>query len=129
MEQIVRRDGQIYYGRIRCVDADEAYCRFRDDYHASIGRQAFLRLNRLGQRMERVHGFGFDFTKRIDDSDFCGNGTVFYKLAGKVGISYLRVFGIHDYKSVSDEEFERWFDWALSRGSGVLKLKRRLKRK
>lgn len=129
VEQIVRRDGRIYYGERPCRDAEEAYELFRNEYHASIGRQAFLRLNRLGQRKERIHGFGFDFAKRIDGSDFCGGGTVFYRLAGKVGISYLRVFGLNDYGSVPDEEFEQWFDWALSRGSGALKLKRRLKRK
>ena len=129
MEQIVRRDGQIFYGRIRCLDADDAYCRFRSDYHASIGRQAFLRLNRLGQRRERVHGFGFDFAKRIGYNDFKRYGTVLYHLAGKMGISYLRVFGINDYVAVPDEEFERWFDWALSRGSGAMKLKRRLKKR
>lgn len=131
MEQIVRRDGQIFYGRIRCLDADEAYCRFRSDYHASIGRQAFLRLNRLGQREERIHGFGFDFTRRIGDpeNEFRRYGTVLYRMAGRVGISYLRVFGLFDYESVPDEEFERWFDWALSRGSGALKLKRRLKKR
>lgn len=131
MEQIVRRDGQIFYGRIRCLDADEAYCRFRSDYHASIGRQAFLRLNRLGQREERIHGFGFDFTRRIGDlgDEFRRYGTVLYRMAGRIGISYLRVFGLFDYESVPDEEFERWFDWALSRGSGALKLKRRLKKR
>lgn len=129
MEQIVRRNGRIYYGERPCRDAEEAYDFFRDDYHASIGRQAFLRLNRLGQRKERVHGFGFDFAKRIGDDDFKRYGTVLYHMAGKMGISYLRVFGINDYVAVPDEEFEQWFDWALSRGSGVLKLKRRLKRK
>lgn len=131
MEQIVRKDGQIYYGRIRCVDADDAYSRFRDDYHASIGREAFLRLNRLGQRSERIHGFGFDFTKQIEDpgNEFRRYGTVLYRMAGRIGISYLRVFGLHDYRSVPDEEFEQWFDWALSRGSGAMKLKRRISRK
>lgn len=129
MEQIVRRDGQIYYGRIRCMDANEAYSRFRDEYHASIGRQAFLRLNRLGQRSERVHGFGFDFSRPIDGKEFERYGTIHYGLLGRVGISHLRIFGIRDYGEISEECFERWFDWAFSRGSGALKLKRRLKRK
>ena len=113
------------------MDADEAYCRFRSDYNASVGRQAFLRLNRLGQREERIHGFGFNFTRRIGDpeDEFRRYGTVLYRMAGRIGISYLRVFGLFDYESVPDEEFERWFDWALSRGSGALKLKRRLKKR
>ena len=131
MEQIVRKDGRIYYGERPCRDAEEAYEWFRDDYHASIGREAFLRLNRLGQRSERIHGFGFDFARRIEDNgdEFRRYGTVLYRMAGRIGISYLRVFGLFDYASVPDEEFERWFDWALSRGSGAMKLKRRISRK
>ncbi len=131
MVQIVRRDGRIYYGERPCRDAEEAYEFYRDDYHASIGREAFLRLNRLGQRSERIHGFGFDFTKQVHDrrDEFRRYGTVLYRMAGRIGISYLRVFGLYDYQSVPDEEFEQWFDWALSRGSGAMKLKRRISRK
>lgn len=131
MEQIVRKEGKLYYGERFCRDAEEAYELFRKDYHASIGRQAFLRLNRLGQREERIHGFGFDFSKRVGDpeDEFRRYGTIHYRMAGRIGISYLRVFGLHDYESVPDERFDEWFDWALSRGSGAMKLKRKLARK
>lgn len=131
MEQIVRRDGRIYYGERPCRDAEEAYEFYRNDYHASIGREAFLRLNRLGQRSERIHGFGFDFARPLDyrGNDFRRYGTVLYRLAGRIGISYLRVFGLYDYESVPDERFDEWLDWALSRGSGAMKLKRRISRK
>ena len=128
MEQIVRKEGKLYYGERFCRDAEEAYELFRKDYHASIGRQAFLRLNRLGQRSERIHGFGFDFSRPIEDSgdEFRRYGTIRYRMAGRIGISYLRIFGINDYGHVPDEEFEQWLDWALSRGSGAMKLKRRI---
>lgn len=131
MEQIVRRDGRIYYGKRPCRDAEEAYEFYRNDYHASIGREAFLRLNRLGQRSERIHGFGFDFARPLDyrGNDFRRYGTVLYRLAGRIGISYLRAFGLYDYESVPEERFDEWFDWALSRGSGAMKLKRRLSKK
>ena len=129
MEQIVRRDGRIYYGERPCRDAEEAYELFRNEYHASIGRQAFLRLNRLGQRKERIHGFGFDFAKPVGSGDeFRKYGTIHYGLLGRIGISYSRIFGIQEYGRVPEEEFDGWFDWAFSRGSGALKLRRRLKK-
>ena len=130
MVEIVRRDGRIYYGDRPCRNAEEAYEFFRNEYHASIGRQAFLRLNRIGQRKERVHGFGFDFAKPVGGGDgFRKYGTVCYELCGRVGISYCRVFGINEYGHIPEKEFDEWFDWAFSRGSGVLKLKRRISRK
>lgn len=129
MVQIVRKDGRIYYGERPCKNADEAYDLFRDEYHASIGRQAFLRLNRIGQRSERIHEFGFEFSRPIDGEKFRKYGTVHYGLLGRVGISYSRIFGLEEYAHVPDEAFEEWFDWAFSRGSGALKLKRRISRK
>ena len=39
MEQIVRRDGQIYYGRIRCMDADDAYSK---DYLKKLNIKEFF---------------------------------------------------------------------------------------
>lgn len=131
MVQIVRKEGRLYYGERPCRDAEEAYEFFRNEYHASIGRQAFLRLNRLGQRTERIHGFGFDFAKPLDyrGEEFRRYGTVRYRMVGKNGISYMRIFGIHDYGHIPEEIFEEWLDWALSRGSGALKLKRRISKR
>lgn len=120
MEQITRSDGQIFYGEKRCIDADEAYCRFRADYHASIGREAFLRLNRLGQRQERIHGYGFVFSRLLSGSESWGKTPV--RMLGLVGTSYCREVGAWDVPCESEEDFELWFDWAFSRGSGAMRL-------
>ena len=124
MEQIIRKDGQIFYGEKRCIDAEDAYCRFRADYHASIGREAFLRINRIGQREERIHGYGFSFAHMVsfggDGRGDCGK--VSYRILGLVGMHYCRIVGSWDLPGFTEEEFERWFDWAFSRGSGALRL-------
>ena len=120
MEQIVRRDGKIFYGKETCLDAEDAYCKFREDYHASIGRNAFLRLNRLGTRQERIHGYGFSFTSTVPP--FVPDTRVPYRILGLVGVSYCRVVGGWDLPCRTEDEFERWFDWAFSDGSGALRL-------
>ena len=124
MEQIVRRDGQIYYGERRCIDADDAYRRFRDDYHRSLGRIAYERLNRIGQREERVHGYGFVYQSEVDFGGMDGGavGKVPVRILGIVAGAYCRGVGAWDIPCESDEEFERWFEWAFARGSGVLRL-------
>ena len=58
MEQIIRKDGRLYYGERVCRDADDAYRRFRRDYNESVGRVAFYRLNRFGSRKDRVRDIG-----------------------------------------------------------------------
>jgi len=120
MEQITKRNGIYYYGESKCVDADDAYRRFRADYHASIGRSAFLRLDRLGQRMERVHGFGFEFLHRVLPPVGCG-GKTRCRFLGLVHLSYCRLVGLWDYSDIPEEKFDEWFDWAFSRGSGALR--------
>ena len=119
MEQITRRDGVYYFGDRRCIDVEDAYRRFRDEYHESLGRAVYKRLDRIGQRKERIHGFGFDFD--------CGYGNLSdrygrtrYRLLGLVDISYCRLVGMWDYPALSDNEFDGWLDWAFSRNSGGL---------
>ncbi len=121
MEQITRKDGRIYYGQRKCEDADDAYRRFRNDYHESVGRKAFFRLDRLGQRMERVHGFGFDFDGPVLPVKE-HYGKTKYRLLGLVDISYCRLVGLWDMPELGDGEWERWLDWAFSRNSGALSL-------
>lgn len=125
MEQIVRKDEGIYYGERLCRDAEEAYELFRNEYHASIGRKAFLRLNRLGQREERIHGYGFSFSHPMsfERDDGGAGGKVRVRILGLVDISYCRIVGCREWPcGLSEDEFERWFDWAFSRGSGALRL-------
>ena len=105
-------------------ETTKAYGLFREDYHASIGRKAFLRLNRLGQREERIHGYGFTLSYPVsfgrDDGGTRGKTRV--RILGLVGISYCRGLGCWDWPgNLSEDEFERWLDWALSRGSGALR--------
>lgn len=124
MEEITRKNGVYFYGDRRCSGADEAYERYRRDYHAAVGRDAFRRLDRLGQRTERVHGYGFAYAGNRSDQDdeFRRYGKIRYRMVGMLGISYCRIIGLYDYGDIPDEVFERWFDWAFSRGSGALKL-------
>ena len=64
MEKITRRQEGFYYGETKCSCADDAYRLFREDYHRSLGKNAYGRLNRLGAREERQHGYGFIFSER-----------------------------------------------------------------
>lgn len=123
MEQIVKVDGILYYGGCRCRDADDAYRRFRDDYHSSLGRDASRRLNRYGSRKERIRGFGFVLVDDVRESlqrtfGECGKCKC-YQL-GLVGISYAFILGCWDYPVLSDTDLELWIDWALSSGSKAL---------
>jgi len=125
MEQITKRNGKYYYGQSGCVSADDAYGRFRRAYHESLGREVFKRLDRIGQRVERIHGFGFDFSSEPGSDKFDsyrGFGKVRYRIFGLVGIAYCRGLGMWDIPFVSEDEFDEWFFWAFSRNSGVLTL-------
>lgn len=121
MEQITKRDGDYYYGERRCDNADEAYGFLREDYHKSLGKQFYKRFDRVGQRKERIHSFGFFFDEdskpkvRIEHR-------VKYRMLGLVGIHYYRIVGVWDYKEVSADGFDEWFDAAFSQGSGTLRL-------
>lgn len=124
MEQIVRRDGRIYYGERVCRDADDAYCRFRNEYHESLGKRAYYRLNRIGQRKERIHGYGFVLGEplRNPEAETGGGRRVPVRLLGLVAGSYCRILGGWDIPDLDEQEFDRWFDWAFSEGSGALML-------
>lgn len=121
MEQITRRDGTVYYGNRRCGSIDEAYLMFRSDYHRSLGRDVHRRLDRLGQRTERIHGYGFVFEGGNSFGDMYRSlGRTRCRIMGLVGISYVRSVGLWDCPDIPDGEFERWLDWAFARGSGAL---------
>ena len=99
MEQITRVDGRLYYGTKQCMSVDDAYSRFRDDYHRSLGREKSNRLDRLGQRKERIHGFGFVFSGDVSDLERFGGGKRYR----------CRLMGLDD-----------WLDWIFSRGNKSL---------
>ena len=121
MEQIIKRDGIYYYGVRECKSVDDAYRCFRNDYHDSIGRKAFSRLDRLGQRIERIHGFGFCFKdedRRALEREFRDFPKSRCVLLGLVGISYCWICGEGDVPELGEHRFEDWFDWAFMSGSG-----------
>ena len=121
MEQITKHDGWFWYGRKRCLDADDAYRCFRNDHNASVGRAAYKRLDRLGQRKERVHGHGLIFSEQPDGTGFLGT-VVPTRILGLVEGAYCRIVGGRDMPDCTEEEFDRWFEWAFSKGSGALRL-------
>jgi hypothetical protein len=119
MEQITRLDGVFYYGEIRCSCADDVYRRFRDDYHASLGRAAYRRLGRLGSRKERVHEFGFVFdgpSRKGYCSDTC---RLSLELLGLVCGSYCWIATVPQH--MTDDEQSEWLDVVLSKGSGLIR--------
>lgn len=122
MEQIAKKDGRFYYGDCACRDADDAYCRFRDDYHRDVGRKAFERLNRLGQRTERIHEQGFVFAREVNPVHLLFPQSMAARLLGIIGTSYCRIIGGWDVHRGTDDEFGSWLDWLLSRGSGAVRL-------
>ena len=117
MEQVTKWDGEYYYGDKHFYNIDDAYRRFRDDYHRSLGKRNFRRLDSPDRR-ERVHGYGFEFDVEWDGD----RNRVPVRLLGLVCGAYCRMLGGWDIPCSSEEEYERWFDWAFSRGSGALKL-------
>ncbi len=120
MEQIVRSNNALWYGERRCGSADEAYRLFRDDYHRELGKSVYMRLDRLGQRRERLHSFGFVFEKTQEPKGPECVGEFRCRLLGMLDIGYVRTIGLWDYCDVSDDAFEDWLDWVFSRGNGHL---------
>ena len=122
MEQITRRDGAIYYGEQRCVDVDEAYERFRADYHKILGRAVYKRLDRLGRRTERIHECGFILDSGGQmDSTFDGTPRVRYTMA-LVIFCYCRIVGSWDMLGVTDDNYDDWLFHVFSKGSKCLRL-------
>ena len=124
MEQIIRKDGKIYYGSTECDNADHAYRLFRSDYHESLGRVSSLRLDRFGQRKERIHGFGFCLSGQASlAGQFPESPKTGYRILGIVGVSYCRVVGGWDMPPfVTDENWEDWLFWAFRKGTKALQL-------
>ena len=118
MEQITKRDGVYYYGAVSCRDVNDAYRLFRRDYHESLGRNAWLRLDNI-RRTERIHGFGFVFSPECAPQPMDCKRVQCWML-GLMGVSYCRMFGMWDIPVKTEEEFDRWFDWALSKGSRAI---------
>ena len=127
MEQITKADGKGYfYGKRYCLDADQAYDLFRAEYDKRAGREVSKRLASGRNRQERVHGFGFVFAPGMepDGHEFAGMPKINSLLLGYAGtISLSRSIGCWDMPFFKDyATYERWVDWAFSRGSGAFRL-------
>ena len=125
MEQITKLGGRYYYGNVECDGIEEAYSRIREDYHRSLGRRAFLRLDRLGQRRERLHGFGFHQLAGYEIPGEYKCRRVPYYILGMLGISYVRIVGLWDLPDMPEEELEKYVEALFTRGSGMLSLRSR----
>ena len=128
VRKITKNDGRYLYGTQLCIDANDAYCRFRDDYHASLGKCVYRRLN-SPEREERIHGFHVYYSpdyERVIDGEFCGgmgegNQRVRYRLLGIVQLSYCRMLSGEDLPDYEEERFWRWLDWLLLHGDKMMR--------
>ena len=92
VEQIIERDGRIYYGEKECASWDHAYELFRADYHHSVGRIAWYRLNRLGSRVDRKRGFYTTYSEECSEGSGVHGPRAMCSLVGMLGTSYCWVF-------------------------------------
>lgn len=125
MEQITSIDGDIYYGRSRCKNADEAYRKFRSDLQLELKNRDNRRLNAFSRRKERIHGYGIDFDPgRSGDLEklFGHLGKVRYRIIGMMGASYCRIVGLWDMPRIQEEVFEEYIDYLFDRRSHALRL-------
>lgn len=120
MEEITRRSGIFYYGEKRCSCSDEAYRFFREDYNKGLGKNPYRRLNRLGSRTEREHGYGFVFSQEKECPIQMTDKIPVYIL-GIIAGGYCRAIGIDDVPAMTDEQYEQWIDYVFSKGSNALR--------
>ena len=124
VRKITKNDGRYLYGTQLCIDANDAYCRFRDDYHASLGKRVYRRLN-MPERAERIHGFHVYFDEPVQralDAEFGEpKGRVPYRLLGMANLSYCRGLSGADMPDYEEDRYERWFDWFLSHGQEIMR--------
>ena len=124
MEEITRKEGRIYYGAVLCGNANEAYCRFREDYHKSLGKAYYRRLNRP-PRKERIHDSGMYLTEEYHaelERRFKDKERVPCRIMGIVDICYVRMVGIWDCSDIAEQDFDDYMEWLFSRGSNALRL-------
>ncbi len=125
MEQVIKGGGEVYYEGVRYKSYDALYRALRSVYHREIGRASYLRLDRYGQRKERLHSHGFVFDahnrERLTALFADRTNPVESYLLGIVDIGYVRSLGIWNYGDIRDDEFDDWLDWIYSRGNRLLR--------
>lgn len=123
MEQITKVREAIYYGVRLCHDVDEAYRLFREDFHNSLGKAYYRRLN-IPARIERIHGHKTWMTdSRYEEADrrFSGTGRVPCYILGIIDISYVYTIGLWDIPDIDEQRFDDYMDWLFSR-TGALRM-------
>ena len=105
-----------------CIDADDAYSRFKEEYHKSLGKRNFRRLD-AKPRTTRITEVGVRFpewyAKELSE-EFGNLPRVPYVIEGLIGTSYCRMFGSdwfpEEVAGFDDEKYERFIDWLLCAG-------------
>jgi len=122
MEQIARRDGVVYYGSLACESVNDAYLRFRAEYHGELGRRIYRRLDRRA-RVERVHGYKSFYTEsrsRYLADKYSGHSRVRIWAMGLVGTSYCHAIGTWYLPDLTEEEYWEFIDWLLDVNSSAV---------
>ena len=121
MEEIRKIGKVIFYGNEACRDADDAYRKFRDDYHESLGKVAWRRLNRIGSRTDRMRGSATVFSPDYQIMAF-NVPTVKCRLMGMMGPAYCWMMDVPD---ICDDAFWDWLDAASAKGSQLVRMTKR----
>ena len=89
-----------------------------------MGKSSSLYLENLGKRKERISGFGIPHRwNNMPQREPCfGHHKTKYRILGLVGVHYFRTIDLADVPEMTDEEFNRWLEWALAKGSNALTL-------
>ena len=123
MEQITKVGEAFYYGVRLCRTVDEAYRLFREDFHNSLGKAYYRRLN-VPARVERIHGHKTWMTDcRYEEAEklFSGTGRVKCYIMGMVDISYVYTIGLWDIPDVDEQRIADYMDWLFCR-PGTLRM-------
>lgn len=129
MDKIYLKEGGLYVCGERCDSADEAYQLYRKICYKELGGNYNRRFNYDGKRVERIHGWGFDFadSSYVESlkKEFADYDKQTGYLLGIIGISYSYI--IHIVNGVDDgsPEYDRWLDWLLCRETGAVVIRGR----
>ena len=120
MKEIRKDDISYIYGDERLYSAEDVYAKLQKEYNNAKGRSAYNRLNRLGQRKERVHGTWSYYSQDYDFGNFPDVKIKGYFL-GLIGTTYCKTIGAWDIPYEIDD-YEAWSDWIFRKGGKELRI-------
>jgi len=123
MEKITKIDGKVFYGQRECRSCDDAYRLFREDYHESLGKAYYRRLN-MPAREERIHWSGINVTQQRYEQlerQFASDERIACRIMGFLGIGYCRMVGIWDMPDFDECDADDYLEWLFVSGSRALK--------